>query len=57
MSLSENNSCDDPDLTTIFNDLPSNGMNAQTAAFLVREKFTDYFNSDVGSVVWQYGCI
>lgn len=58
MSLLENDSCNDsPDQTTIFNNLPPLGLNAQTAAFVVREKFTDYFNSEEGSVDWQYRCI
>lgn len=58
MSLLENDSCNDsPDQTTIFNNLPSIGINAQTAAFVVTEKFTDYFNSKEGSVAWQYRCI
>jgi len=57
MSLIENNSHGELDQTTILNDLPSIGINAQTAAFNVREKFTNYFNSNEGSVPWQYGCI
>jgi len=57
MSLIENNSYDQLDQTNILNDLLSIGINAQTVAFKVREKFTDYFNSNEGSVPWQYGCI
>lgn len=47
MSLIENNSYDELDQTN-KNDLPSIGINAQTVAFNVREKFTDYFNSNAG---------
>lgn len=50
MSLIENNSHGELDQTTILNDLPSIGINAQTAAFNVREKFTNYYNSNEGSV-------
>lgn len=57
MSLIENNSHGELDQTTILNDLPSIGINAQTAAFNVREKFTNYFNSNEGSIPWQYECI
>lgn len=58
MPLLENESCNNyPDQTTIFNNLPSIDINDQTAAFVVREKFTDHFNSKEGSVDWQYRCI
>lgn len=42
MPILENNSYDEPDQTYIFNDLPSVGINAQTAALNVKEKFKDF---------------
>ncbi|CAI6357151.1 unnamed protein product [Macrosiphum euphorbiae] len=37
--------------------LPMQGGNATKDAFYVREKFKDYFNSEVGSVSWQESII
>lgn len=37
--------------------LPMQGGNATKDAFHVREKFKDYFNSEVGSVSWQEGIV
>lgn len=37
----------------IFMALPGIGNNARLEAFQVREKFTAFFNSEVGSVSWQ----
>lgn len=37
----------------IFMALPGIGNNARLEAFQVREKFTAFFNSEVGSVAWQ----
>ncbi|XP_072400203.1 uncharacterized protein [Diabrotica undecimpunctata] len=38
---------------TQFLSLPRQGGNAHESAFLVRETFKNFFNSDVGSVPWQ----
>lgn len=37
----------------LLDDLPRQGGNATRDAFLVREKFKDYFNSATGGVSWQ----
>ena len=39
-----------------FEDLPKQGNLPATAADAVRNYFTDYFNSDHGSVEWQNDC-
>jgi len=41
----------------ILENLPMQGGNATNDAFHVREKFKDYFNSEIGSVSWQDGII
>ena len=40
-----------------FQDLAKQGNQPATAANDVRNYFTDYFNSDCGSVEWQNDCI
>uniref|UniRef100_A0A6P7FDT2 Nuclease HARBI1 n=1 Tax=Diabrotica virgifera virgifera TaxID=50390 RepID=A0A6P7FDT2_DIAVI len=42
-----------PEGRSQFSSLPRQGGNAHESAFLVRETFKDFFNSDVGSVPWQ----
>ena len=39
-----------------FQDLAKQGNQPATAANDVRNYFTDYFNSDCGSVEWQNDC-